>query len=106
MGTIYLSTYASVIQLKETIDDVNDDDDNDNDAIVIPSILKFVKNVASQFSCHSYDLSLQYRIDIYRKYILRAIIIVIITALRYTDTTRLAYYDSNNNANNDDRDGT
>ena len=31
MGTIYLRTYASVIQLNETIDDDDDDDDGDDD---------------------------------------------------------------------------
>ena len=56
MGTIYLSTYASLIQLNVTIDS----DDSISDSvmkvismtimIVLPSILKLVKNVASH--CH------------------------------------------------------
>ena len=93
MGTIYFNTYASLKQLNVTNnnggnddddddddgggddgddgDDDNDDDDGDDDktmiVIVLPSIVKLVRNVASQFSCHLYDLSLQYSIDIYRK---------------------------------------
>ena len=84
MGTIYFNTYASLKQLNVTNnnggdddddddddddgndddgdDDGDDDDDGDNDDDddnIIPSIVKLVMNVASQFSYHLYDLSLQ-----------------------------------------------